>query len=90
MPAYDVSETVSFYVTQLGCKLVRRYDDRVTLDFFGDQLVCHLTPGPSDPTDVAELSMYPRALRRDLSRGGPTATRCTDCSNSVLCRSYTR
>ncbi len=60
VPAYDLSETVSFYVTQLGCKLARRYDDRVTLDFFGDQLVCHLTPGPSDPTDVAELSMYPR------------------------------
>ena len=35
----------------LGCKLARRYDDRITLDFFGDQLVCHLSEkidaGPS-------------------------------------------
>ena len=39
-------ETVDFYVTKLGCKLARRYDDRVTFDFFGDQLVCHLSEAP--------------------------------------------
>ena len=43
-------------MTKLGCKLARRYDDRITLDFFGDQLVCHLTPG--EP--AAPESLYPR------------------------------
>ena len=27
----------------LGAKLARRYPDRMTLDFFGDRLVCHLS-----------------------------------------------
>lgn len=60
IPAFDLDETVAFYVTQLGCKLARRYDDRVTLDFFGDQLVCHLSPTPSVVAPMHELAMYPR------------------------------
>jgi extradiol dioxygenase family protein len=59
LPAYDLDETLTFYVTKLGCKLARRYDDRVTLDFFGDQLVCHLTPAPAQRTPMNELPMYP-------------------------------
>ena len=44
-----------FYLA-LGCHLARRYDDRITLDFFGDQLVCHLSDQrrPDDP------QLYPR------------------------------
>ena len=58
VPAYDLEATQHFYVTLLGCKLARRYDDRITLDFFGDQLVCHLTePPPERPTPE---SIYPR------------------------------
>jgi len=57
IPVYDLDETVAFYVSGLGCKLARRYDDRVTLDFFGDQLVCHLTERPSEQF---ELTLYPR------------------------------
>jgi len=60
IPAYDLDETVSFYVTKLGCKLARRYDDRVTFDFFGDQLVCHLSPIPAVVPPMEELPMYPR------------------------------
>jgi extradiol dioxygenase family protein len=60
IPVYDLDETVAFYVGQLGCKLARRYDDRVTLDFFGDQLVCHLSPAPAQRTPVEQLEMYPR------------------------------
>jgi uncharacterized protein len=56
IPAHDLDEAQQFYVTQLGCKLARRYDDRITVDFFGDQLVCHLTPG--EP--AAPESLYPR------------------------------
>lgn len=57
IPVGDLDEARHFYVTQLGCKLARTYADRITLDFFGDQVVCHLTDlvlqdGP--------LSLYPR------------------------------
>jgi extradiol dioxygenase family protein len=60
IPAYDLDQTVDFYVTKLGCKLARRYDDRVTFDFFGDQLVCHLSEAPAVRTPMSELPMYPR------------------------------
>ena len=60
IPSFDLDETLEFYVTKLGCKLARRYDDRVTLNFFGDQLVCHLSPAPADVTPMSELTMYPR------------------------------
>jgi extradiol dioxygenase family protein len=57
IPAHDLDETEDFYVRLLGCKLARRYADRITLDFFGDQLVCHLTePDPA----AATLDLYPR------------------------------
>lgn len=56
IPSHDLDATYDFYVTRLGCKLARRYPDRITLDFFGDQLVCHLTDSePAQPE-----SMYPR------------------------------
>jgi extradiol dioxygenase family protein len=55
IPARDLDEAQEFYVTCLGCKLARRYHDRITLDFFGDQVVCHL----SDKIDIVP-EMYPR------------------------------
>jgi uncharacterized protein len=58
IPVHDLDDAQRFYVTMLGCKLARRYADRITLDFFGDQVVCHLTddgPAPADPLDL-----YPR------------------------------
>ena len=55
VPARELDEAVSFYVDGLGVKLARRYDDRVTFDFFGDQLVCHLS------ADTPEKAVpYPR------------------------------
>jgi extradiol dioxygenase family protein len=60
IPVYDLDDTIAFYVTKLGCKLARRYDDRVTLDFFGDQLVCHLSAAPATIPAVGDLEMYPR------------------------------
>jgi extradiol dioxygenase family protein len=55
IPARDLDEAQEFYVNQLGCHLARRYEDRITLDFFGDQVVCHLS-------ELWERSpaMYPR------------------------------
>lgn len=55
IPVTDLVEAQDFYVAGLGCKLARRYPDRITLDFFGDQLVCHL----SDKIDSAP-ELYPR------------------------------
>ncbi|MEO9181063.1 MAG: VOC family protein [Acidimicrobiales bacterium] len=59
IPTNDLDTAVGFYVGKLGCKLARRYDDRVTFDFFGDQLVCHLTP-VTEVTPMSELNLYPR------------------------------
>jgi uncharacterized protein len=58
IPAYDLDAAQDFYVGALGCKLARRYPDRVTIDFFGDQLVCHLVDPPTEAP--AELNLYPR------------------------------
>ena len=58
IPAYDLADTEEFYVDRLGCKLARRYDDRITFDFFGDQLVCHLSEPPDGHSEPLEL--YPR------------------------------
>ena len=60
IPAFDLDSTIEFYVAGLGCKLARRYDDRVTFDFFGDQLVCHLSTEPQETTPMSEIPMYPR------------------------------
>lgn len=40
----------------MGCRLARRYDDRITLDFFGDQVVWRLAPDKID----ARPEMCPR------------------------------
>lgn len=58
IPVDDLDETQHFYVTLLGCKLARRYPDRITLDFFGDQVVCHLVD--DDEPKAGPLSLYPR------------------------------
>ena len=55
IPTTDLDAAHGFYVTALGCRPARRYDDRITLDFFGDQVVCHL----SDEIDEAPR-LYPR------------------------------
>ncbi|MFD4193925.1 MULTISPECIES: VOC family protein [Amycolatopsis] len=63
IPARDLDEAVEFYVFGLGAKLARRYDDRVTFDFFGDQLVCHLSENVP-----AEAVAYPRHFGVSFAR----------------------
>jgi extradiol dioxygenase family protein len=69
IPTHDLDTAVAFYVDGLGVKLARRYPDRVAFDFFGDQLVCHLTENVP-----AEAIAYPRhfgvtfARREDFDR----------------------
>jgi extradiol dioxygenase family protein len=56
IPCADLDAAERFYADQLGCDLARRYDDRITMNFFGDQVVCHLDPKAIDQ----EPKMYPR------------------------------
>ncbi|HKA02782.1 MAG TPA: VOC family protein [Acidimicrobiales bacterium] len=55
IPVHDLDEARRFYVDQLGCHLARGYPDRITLDFFGEQVVCHLSN-----EIVPEPALYPR------------------------------
>ena len=60
IPTHDLLAAKQFYIDFLGCQLAREYADRITLDFFGDQLVCHLDPDAIEP----EPKMYPRHFGR--------------------------
>ena len=55
IPCRDLDAAAEFY-QKLGCQICRRYDDRITINFFGDQVVCHLAPEKID----AKPEMYPR------------------------------
>jgi len=56
IPARDLGATEHFYCTLLGCPVARRYADRITLMFFGGQVVCHHSP--DEPRQDPHL--YPR------------------------------
>ena len=55
IPCGSLEATKDFY-ERLGCRIARQYEDRLTMDFFGDQVVCHLSPDHLD----SEATMYPR------------------------------
>lgn len=56
IPCSDLELAKRYYGGSLECKIAREYDDRITINFFGDQIVCHLSP---DSIDV-NPKMYPR------------------------------
>jgi len=56
IPARDLAEAEHFYSGLLGCLIARRYDDRITFNFFGDQIVCH--HAPDEP--IVDPELYPR------------------------------
>lgn len=56
IPCADLAKAKGYYIDQLGCSLARAYDDRITINFFGDQVVCHLAPDAIDKLP----KMYPR------------------------------
>jgi len=60
IPTHDLKAAKHFYAEILGCRIAREYDDRITLDFFGDQLVCHLAPDEIEHNP----KMYPRHFGR--------------------------
>lgn len=60
IPTHDLLAAKKFYVEVLGCRVAREYDDRITLDFFGDQVVCHLAP--------REIQQHPKMYPRHFGR----------------------
>lgn len=60
IPCRDLDETEEYYVKKLGFQKARRYDDRITLNMFGDQVVCHLNPEGCDDNP----QLYPRHFGR--------------------------
>lgn len=60
IPTHDLVAAKKFYTEVLGCRVAREYGDRITLDFFGDQLVCHLAPSEIEQNP----KMYPRHFGR--------------------------
>lgn len=63
IPTRDLDESQEYY-SRLGCKVARRYEDRITFDFFGDQVVCHLSPRHCE----TEPDLYPRHFGVTFSR----------------------
>ena len=57
IPTHNLHEAENFYLS-LGCNLARKYNDRITLNFFNHQLVCHLSP--ENVNLEGPLSLYPR------------------------------
>ncbi len=55
IPCTNLEMAADFY-QRLGCRVARRYDDRITIDFWGHQVVCHLSPEHCAP----ESHKYPR------------------------------
>lgn len=55
IPCADLDTSIDYY-TRLGCRVARRYQDRITIDFFEHQVVCHLDPSKVD----RHPEMYPR------------------------------
>jgi len=43
---HDLSATESFYTSVLGCRIGRRDDTWIDFDFFGHQIVAHLSISP--------------------------------------------
>ena len=80
IPVDDLDEAEAFYVGALGCKLARRYADRITIDFFGDQLVCHLD---EHPRRVRPSCASTRGISGSPSARAGTSTHCTSCACSA-------
>ena len=59
IPTDDLDRAEEFYVDGMGAEKARRYEDRLTLNFYGDQIVCHKAPA-EEIVDDEDVRMYPR------------------------------
>lgn len=57
IPTLNLDEAKAFYIDGLGARLAREYNDRITMDFYGAQIVCHLT---TPEFIIDPPTMYPR------------------------------
>jgi len=59
IPVTDIEESKRFYHNLLGAKIGRFSDTWIDFDFFGHQLVCHLSPASiseiSNPVDQEDV-----------------------------------
>lgn len=56
IPVNDIPQTKDFYCNRLGAKAGRETDKAVILDFYGHQVVAHITQEPL----VKQKGIYPR------------------------------
>lgn len=80
IPCRDIESAKDFYGSRLGCRVARVMHDRVTLDFFGDQLVCHLAPEDVD----TEPQLYPRHFGVTFLDAGEYSRWMTHCREQGL------
>lgn len=55
-PVRDIAQTKAFYVEGLGCEVGRESPSSVILNFYGHQIVAHVTNEPLTP----QKTIYPR------------------------------
>ena len=60
IPCDGLEAAGDFYVNVPGCLCARKYKDRITLNFFGDQVVCHLA-ADAIPTNARFLLRFVRS-----------------------------
>ncbi|HYZ38820.1 MAG TPA: hypothetical protein VE673_19245, partial [Pseudonocardiaceae bacterium] len=80
IPAANLADAHRFYVEGLGCSLARRYPDRITLNFFGDQVVCHLS------SDIDPLPRCTRDISASPSSSGKAGKACSTGPALTICR----
>lgn len=59
IPTHDLDLAETFYIEGMDAEKARRYEDRLTMNFYGDQIVCHKAPA-EEIVDEENVTMYPR------------------------------
>lgn len=56
IPINDIAQAKAFYCSGLGCQVGRETSQAIILNFYGHQVVAHMTPEPLTP----QKGIYPR------------------------------
>lgn len=89
IPSANLQDSKRFYQEVLGCEVAREYEDRITVNFFGDQVVCHLSPDGID----TKPKMYPRHFGvtfRDRKPYDEVLTRAKELNANFFQEEFTR
>jgi len=95
IPTDDLDQSEWFYVDIIGATRARRYDDRVTFNFFGHQIVCHFDPDGVDkrPGRDPFEHLYPRHFGitfTDKSMFDATYARCMSSDWELVKHAFER